>query len=156
MSAVKEGELLWTPSAQRVARANLTHYMAWLAERGRSFDSYTALWQWSVDDLEGFWGSLWEYFDICASRPYDRVLGRRAMPGAEWFPGARLNYAEHALRHERAGADALLFLSERQGLTGLSGPTSVRRFASSPRNCARWGSRPATGWWRICRIHPRR
>jgi len=120
MSAVKEGELLWTPSAQRVARANLTHYMAWLAERGRSFDSYTALWQWSVDDLEGFWGSLWEYFDICASRPYDRVLGRRAMPGAEWFPGARLNYAEHALRHERAGADALLFLSERQGLTGLS------------------------------------
>ena len=119
MSAVKEGELLWTPSAQRVARANLTHYMAWLAERGRSFDSYTALWQWSVDDLEGFWGSLWEYFDIRASRPYDRVLGRRAMPGAEWFPGARLNYAEHALRHERAGADALLFLSERQGLTGV-------------------------------------
>ncbi|HEY2133080.1 MAG TPA: acetyl-coenzyme A synthetase N-terminal domain-containing protein, partial [Acetobacteraceae bacterium] len=94
MSAVKEGELLWTPSAQRVARANLTHYMAWLAERGRSFDSYMALWQWSVDDLEGFWGSLWEYFDIRASQPYDRVLGRRSMPGAEWFQGARLNYAE--------------------------------------------------------------
>ena len=147
MNPVKEGELLWTPSAQRVARANLTHYMAWLAERGRSFDSYTALWQWSVDDLEGFWGSLWEYFDIRASRPYDRVLGRRAMPGAEWFPGARLNYAEHALRHERAGADALLFLSERQGLTGLSWTdlgAQVRKLATQLRNGAR-ARRPGGG-----------
>ena len=67
-----------------------------------------------MTDLDAFWGSLWDYFDIQASQPFERVLGRRAMPGAEWFPGARLNYAEHALRHERDGAEALLYLSERQ------------------------------------------
>ena len=120
MTAVHEGELLWQPSAQRMARANLTHYLGWLAQRGLPFDSYAALWQWSVDDLEGFWGSLWEYFQICASQPYSRVLGSREMPGAQWFPGARLNYAQHALRHERDGAEALLYLSERHGLKTLS------------------------------------
>jgi acetoacetyl-CoA synthetase len=120
MSAVKEGDLLWRAGAARLERAHLTRYMDWLAQRGRRFDSYAALWEWSIDDLEGFWGSLWEYFDIRASKPYDRVLGSRSMPGAEWFPGARLNYAEHALRHERAGADALMFLSERRALSSLS------------------------------------
>ena len=120
MYGIKEGELLWTPSPSRVERAQLTHYLGWLKERGRRFDSYAALWQWSIDDLEGFWGSLWEYFDIRASKPYERVLGSSSMPGAEWFPGARLNYAEHALRHERAGADALLFLSERRALSAMS------------------------------------
>jgi acetoacetyl-CoA synthetase len=133
MNAVKEGDLLWTPSASRIAQANLTHYMSWLAERGRNFDSYESLWQWSVDDLEGFWGSLWEYFDVRASQPYERVLGSSAMPGAQWFPGARLNYAEHALRHERPGADALLFLSERRSLSSLSWTdlgNQVRRLAT--------------------------
>jgi len=120
MNTVKEGELLWTPSTERADRANLTHYMRWLAERGHRFDSYAALWRWSIDDLEGFWESLWDYFQIKASHPYDRVLGSAVMPGAEWFPGAQLNYAEHALRHERAGADALFFLSERRGLAPLS------------------------------------
>jgi acetoacetyl-CoA synthetase len=120
MNAVKVGDLLWTPSASRIAQAHLTHYLAWLARRGRRFDTYAALWQWSIDDQDAFWGSLWEYFDIRASRPYERVLGRRTMPGAEWFPGTLLNYAEHALRNERAGADALLYLSERRGLTALS------------------------------------
>ena len=137
MSAVKEGDLLWTPSASRLEQANLTHFLTWLARRGRRFDSYEALWQWSIDDLEGFWGSLWDYFEIRASRPYERVLGKRTMPGAEWFPGARLNYAEHALRHERAGADALLFLSERRGLNSLSWAdlgNQVRRLATQLRN----------------------
>jgi acetoacetyl-CoA synthetase len=120
MTAVHEGELLWQPGAQRIARANLTHYLGWLALRGRTFKSYAALWQWSVDDLEGFWGSLWEYFEIRSSQPYAAVLGRREMPGAQWFPGARLNYAEHALRHERDNAEALLYLSERHGLKALS------------------------------------
>ena len=120
MNGIKESELLWTPSPSRIERAQLTHFLGWLKERGRRFDSYTALWQWSIDDLEGFWGSLWEYFDIRASQPHTRVLGSSSMPGAEWFPGARLNYAEHALRHERADAEALLFLSERSPLSALS------------------------------------
>jgi len=120
MTTVRDGELLWTPSPSRLARAHLTHYMDWLSGRGRRFDDYAALWQWSIDDQDGFWGSLWEYFDIRASRPFERVLGVRSMPGAEWFPGSHLNYAEHVLRNERAEADALLFLSERRALSAVS------------------------------------
>ena len=91
---VREGDLLWTPSAERVADANLTAFLSWLAaERGLRFDGYHALWRWSVGDLPGFWQAVWDYSGIEASAPPERVLGRRTMPGAEWFPGARLNYA---------------------------------------------------------------
>jgi len=118
---IREGDLLWTPSSQWVERTNLVAYMRWLARtRNLKFSSYEQLWRWSIDDLEGFWGSIWEFCAVRASTPYERVLGRRTMPGAEWFPGARLNYAEHALRHERPGADALYYLSERKPLTRLS------------------------------------
>ncbi|MGO8827683.1 MAG: acetoacetate--CoA ligase [Steroidobacteraceae bacterium] len=136
MTKVNQGDLLWTPSAERLAQAHLTHYLQWLGERGRHFDSYTALWQWSIDEQDAFWGSLWEYFDVRASRPYERVLGSRTMPGAEWFPGARLNYAEHALRHEREGAVALMYLSERRSLMELSWTDlggQVRRLATRMR-----------------------
>jgi len=117
---IQEGDLLWRPSPERIARANLTALLKWLAEhRGLEFADYHALWQWSVTDLEGFWGALWDYFGIRSSAPYTRVLAERRMPGARWFPGARLNYAEHVLRKERPGADALLFLSERAPLEAL-------------------------------------
>src|SRR5882672_5055840 len=91
MDAVKAGELLWTPSAERVKQAHLTHYMRWLAERGHRFYSYTELWRWSIDDQEGFWGSLWDYFDIRASQPFAEVLKDSSMPGAERFDGALLD-----------------------------------------------------------------
>ncbi|HUK02200.1 MAG TPA: acetoacetate--CoA ligase [Steroidobacteraceae bacterium] len=118
---IKEGDLLWTPSAAWVERSNLTAYMRWLEKtRGLKFTRYDELWRWSVSDLEAFWASAWEYFDVRASQPYTRVLGKREMPGAEWFPGAKLNYAEHALRHERPGVDAVYHLSERTPLARLS------------------------------------
>jgi len=60
MRAQHEGALLWQPDAARVARANLTHYLGWLAQRGRRFGSYNELLQWSLEDLEGFWGSVWD------------------------------------------------------------------------------------------------
>jgi acetoacetyl-CoA synthetase len=119
-SDVHEGDLLWEPSASQVATANLTAFQRWLsAERDRHFASYGELWQWSVDDLEGFWQAIWDYSGIESSAPHTRVLGSRAMPGAEWFPGARLNYAQHVLRRERPGEDALLFCSETVPPTGL-------------------------------------
>src|SRR5690242_13221425 len=104
---LNEGDLLWTPSPERVERAVLTAYQRWLEkERGLKFATYEQLWRWSITDVEGFWQSVWDYFKVRSSTPYERVLAQRQMPGAKWFPGARLNYAEHALRHERPNADA--------------------------------------------------
>jgi acetoacetyl-CoA synthetase len=101
--------LLWEPSADRIESSELTRYMRRL---DRGFERYDELWRWSVDDIEGFWASLWEHFDIQASKPYERVLGRRQMPGAEWFPGAELSYAEHVFRGHQAGDVALVHASE--------------------------------------------
>jgi acetoacetyl-CoA synthetase len=103
-----------------MAGANMTSFLAWLAtERGHQFDGYEALWRWSVEDLEGFWQAIWDYSGVESSAPHQRVLGSRAMPGAEWFPGARLNYAQHILRNETPGEDALLSLSESAPLAGM-------------------------------------
>ena len=116
-----ESELLWTPSPDWIERANITHFQRWLKhERGLEFADYAALWRWSTSDLEAFWGALWDYFGVIASAKPERVLASREMPGARWFPGARLNYAEHALQWERPGADALVFLSEDSGPVGVS------------------------------------
>jgi acetoacetyl-CoA synthetase len=118
---VRSGELLWTPHPERAARSNLAAFERWLAlRRHLRFSSYDELWRWSVTDLEAFWAAVWDYFLIQSSTPYSRVLGKRQMPGAEWFPGARLNYAEHALRHEREGVEALLFKGESTPLTSVS------------------------------------
>ena len=87
--------------------------MRWLeTERGLHFDGYHELWAWSVDDLEAFWESIWRFFGIEASRPYERVLGRREMPGAEWFPGAELSYVEHVFRRREDDAIAIVHASE--------------------------------------------
>src|SRR5258707_12041041 len=88
--------LLWQPSRQRRERATLSRYMRWLrAERGGDAEDYDALWRWSVEEVDAFWASIWDFFYVQSAAPYDRVLGRREMPGAEWFPGTRLNHAEH-------------------------------------------------------------
>ena len=117
---IREGDLLWTPSPEVIARANLTKLMQWLkARRSLDFADYAALHRWSVDDQESFWGALWDYFGIKSSAPYERVLASAKMPGAKWFPGARLNYAEHMLRREKPGEDALIHLSETEPARGF-------------------------------------
>lgn len=104
---------LWTPSPQRIADANLTAYADWLArERGVVTDGYDELWRWSVDELDAFWRSVWDYFDVQADGSPDPVLASRDMPGAQWFPGVRLNYAEHILRGRDPQAMALQHASE--------------------------------------------
>jgi acetoacetyl-CoA synthetase len=120
--ASSEPAVLWSPSAERVERANITRFARWVADT-RGVDvtgSYSDLWQWSVDDLEGFWAAIWEYFDVQAATPYERVLGSRAMPGAEWFPGATLNYAEHVFRNRQEPDLALQHASELRGLDQLT------------------------------------
>jgi acetoacetyl-CoA synthetase len=117
---IHESELLWTPGSDWIADANITKLTRWLEERrGLSFPDYESLWRWSVTETEAFWGALWDFFDIKSSAPYERVLASSQMPGAKWFPGARLNYAEHVLRRERPGVDALLFVSEDAGPIGV-------------------------------------
>ncbi|HUB04896.1 MAG TPA: acetoacetate--CoA ligase [Solirubrobacteraceae bacterium] len=89
------GDILWTPPADWRDTTEVGRFMNWLRdERGRDFGAFDDLYRWSVDDLEGFWGGLWDFYGIRAT-PHERVLGKRTMPGAEWFVGARLNYAEH-------------------------------------------------------------
>jgi len=97
-------EILSPAPATPDEATQIGRYLRWLREhRGRSFERYADLHAWSVADLEGFWGSLWEFFGVRASTPYERVLGSREMPGAQWFAGARLNYAEHMLGAEGDG-----------------------------------------------------
>jgi acetoacetyl-CoA synthetase len=105
--------IVWTPTPERVASATITRYREWVNEtRGLGLEDYAALWQWSVDELEDFWASVWEFFEVEASAPYERVLTTREMPGAEWFPGARLSYAEHVLRGRRDDEVAIRHASE--------------------------------------------
>ena len=96
---------LWEPSEERVERAVMTRFM-----RDRGFEDYDALWRWSVEDLEAFWASIWDFFGVAGG--YDRVLAAREMPGARWFEGARVNYAEHLLGHSGDDAPAIVHASE--------------------------------------------
>ena len=118
---VSEGMLLWEPSEKTKQESNLRKYMQWLEQkRGLHFTGPEELWAWSVDKLEDFWASLWDYFEIQASRPYKTVLVERKMPGAQWFSGAELNYLQHVFRNATAERPALLFQSEQQPLTEIS------------------------------------
>lgn len=93
------GEILWSPPPDVRDRPRMGQYMQWLEQRhGLRFPGYRELWEWSVDDLEAFWSSIWEYFAIHSRTPWTQVLTQRTMPGARWFTGSTLNYAEHVLR----------------------------------------------------------
>jgi acetoacetyl-CoA synthetase len=103
---VSEGELLWTPRPEFAADSNLAQYIAWLNQtKGMAIADYEALRQWSVTEIESFWESIWDYFKVDSSTPYSQVLDRRTMPGAKWFEGSRVNYAEHLLRYEAKAKD---------------------------------------------------
>ncbi|WP_311740011.1 AMP-binding protein [Bradyrhizobium sp. CB1015] len=106
-------ELLWTPSEDKIVGSRLWDYMSWLDERhGLKFEDYEDLWRWSTSDLNTFWGSIWDYFDVRADGDPTPVLRSDAMPGADWFPNTRLNYAEHIFRAARPESPALVVLSE--------------------------------------------
>ncbi len=104
---------IWTPTPEVIAQAQLTRYQAWLEqELGLAFADYDALWRWSIDDLEGFWQSLWDYFEIPHETNFERVLDRRVMPGAKWFEGARVNYVNQVFRHATTTRAAIIAQSE--------------------------------------------
>jgi acetoacetyl-CoA synthetase len=112
--------VLWSPPANVRETTEVGRYLAWLSrERGLDFGDYDALWRWSVDDLDGFWASIWDFFEVRAHAPYEAVLASREMPGAVWFPGARLNLAEHLLGDE-GSLDAVAVIAHSQTREPLS------------------------------------
>ena len=123
--------MIWEPTDAVRSRARITHYMNWLQrQRGLSFDDYDHLWRWSVTDLPAFWASIWDYFDVRASVPYDRVLVEARMPGAVWFPGARLNYVDQVFRDVSRSQPAIVFRDEGGNRVDVSWNDLKRRVAS--------------------------
>jgi acetoacetyl-CoA synthetase len=122
MSGEGQQSPLWAPSEAERERATMTSFMRWAAERrGQPFVDYEDCWRWSVRELEEFWAGIWEFCGVLASRPYERVLGSREMPGAQWFPGAELNYAENMLCRDRDPDEvAVLHASELRSLEELT------------------------------------
>jgi acetoacetyl-CoA synthetase len=116
---------LWEPSAEDRERAAMTRFMRWLGERDEGargcFEEYEELRRWSVGEVERFWAAIWEFCGVRASVPYERVLADRTMPGARWFQGAELNYAENMLLRDRdPDTVAVLHASELRDLQELS------------------------------------
>lgn len=124
-------KLLWEPSAEFRRQTNMTAYMNWLADaRGLKFADYAALQRWSVADLEAFWQSIWDYYQVQSSTPVARVLSSHAMPGAQWFAGASLNFAEHIFRGRSDARPALLAADEQRDPRALSWADLEARVAS--------------------------
>ncbi len=129
--AIAEGALLWEPSESFKQGSVMADYMRWLgAQRGQAVETYDELWRWSVTDLEAFWVSIVDYFDVQFARPADRILSERSMPGARWFANAEINYAQNIFRHAAADRPALLFQSESRPLAELSWAELERQAAS--------------------------
>ncbi|HEX3247306.1 MAG TPA: acetoacetate--CoA ligase, partial [Chloroflexota bacterium] len=131
MTDVHQGDILWEPTPELLQDSALARYIGWLAEtRGLQFDDYQDVWRWSATEIEGFWESVWDFFEVKASRPYSAVLPKRTMPGAGWFPGAELNYAEHIFRHRSDDRPALVYESELRPLGQMSWTELERQVAS--------------------------
>ncbi|WP_019155730.1 acetoacetate--CoA ligase [Robertmurraya massiliosenegalensis] len=115
--SMKEGKILWEPSSQLKSQSNMMNFMKWLkTNKNLHFKNYHHLWTWSVTELENFWESIWEYFQIKSVSPYSCVLSERIMPGAKWFEGATLNYTEHVFRNRDEHEIAILSKSETRSL----------------------------------------
>ncbi|WP_433548629.1 acetoacetate--CoA ligase [Streptomyces sp. CA-294286] len=139
---------LWQPGPDRIAEAAVTRFQSWASEHyGAPADGgYEALHRWSVTELDTFWKAVADWFDVRFSTPYESVLGDRTMPGAQWFPGATLNYAEHALRAaedpSRAAEPALLHVDENQRPDSVTWAELRRQVGSLAAELRALGVRP--------------
>ncbi|GAB3210113.1 acetoacetate--CoA ligase [Marinactinospora thermotolerans] len=145
MSERPRPPVLWEPDVDRRERANITAFARWVREN-RGVDvgdhDYDALWRWSVTDLDGFWSAIWEYYDVRAETPFTAVLAERAMPGAVWFPGARLNYARHIFRDRDDERVAIRHASELRVLGEWTWGELRRRTAAIASGLRRLGVGP--------------
>ncbi|MEV6066745.1 acetoacetate--CoA ligase [Nocardia sp. NPDC052001] len=140
MTVEEQARPQWVPNAETIAGARITDFTRFVGERGVSAADYRALWQWSVDDIPGFWGALWDYFDL-GDRP-GPVLTESRMPAAEWFPGTRLNYVDQVLRQARTDRPAIIALSEDTPDREVSWAEMLSRTAVLARTLRDLGVRP--------------
>jgi acetoacetyl-CoA synthetase len=135
------------PQAPHAYVPQIRLYQDWLQHnRGIAFDAYKDLWQWSITDLDAFWQSIWDYFDIQSPTAHQAVLVNNAMPGAIWFPGAQVNYASQVLRHvdqaHAAGFAALIAQNEKGQHQEISWPELQRQVASMALHLKAQGVQP--------------
>ena len=139
------------PRPAPLPEPQLHRFLRWLEPRlGRSFATYDELWAWSVSDLEGFWGAVWDHFEVESRTPRGLALGVDRLPGAVWFPGTEVNLARQALRHadaaHAAGHPALVFQDEALQAQGrvqtLAWPELRRRVAALAASLDALGVRP--------------
>ena len=142
--SLDEHRILWSPPADIRETTEIGRYLAWLErERELPFANYEELQRWSVDDLPGFWSSIWEFFDVKAETPYETVLASEQMPGAQWFPGARLNLAEHLLGLDAdTDSPAVVSRSQTRGAVDLTFGELREQVARARAGLIRLGVRP--------------
>src|SRR6188508_1249906 len=122
--------MLWRPSTESIAQTNLAKYETWLRQKKNlTFNSYHDLWHWSVTDIESFWESIWEYFEIIHEGSYKKVL-QGSMPLCRWFEGTKLNYAEHIFRKATDSQPAIIFKSENTDIEEISWATLTQQVSS--------------------------
>ncbi len=132
-------KLLWKPTQEQIQSSNMYRFMNFVNEKyNQKFDDYAPLYEWSVERIPDFWAAMWEFADIIASKPYTAVIDDVSkMPGAKWFEGARLNFAENLLRY-RDDRVALIFKGEGQATTRMTYAelyAEVARVARALKHC---------------------
>jgi acetoacetyl-CoA synthetase len=116
MPTIEQGALLLpAPAKEQWSASRMGRFLQGIEQKtGRSFADYEEAWQWSVDNLEDFWAEVWKHFEIISHSPYTAVLAKQTMPGAKWFPGARINYTEHIVRSLRRRSEDVMVKSRSQ------------------------------------------
>ena len=144
-SAAVSAPPLWRPSADQIADATLTRFTEFVrTTRGVDAADYHQLWQWSVTDLDGFWSAVWEFFGLHTVSGYDRVLAEDTMPHTQWFPGARINFAQAVLDAGDADTVAVLGVDETGATTELTRTELRRQVGALAVTLAEAGSAPGT------------
>ncbi|WP_420812969.1 acetoacetate--CoA ligase [Peribacillus acanthi] len=137
------GDVIWEPSPQQIESTQLTQYMGWLKERkGIYFSDYNDLWRWSVQELEDFWESVWEYCGVKAKGKYNTVLQNRTMPGTKWFQGASLNFVENVFSNDQGEKTAIYFRSERVLKKEISWKELKEKVSSVANSLKKMGVKP--------------
>ncbi len=127
----KQPPKIWQPTKRFIENSNITAYLKWLEEKqGLHFEDYQTLWQWSVDNVETFWKSIWDYYEVITHSPYHFVMSDDKMPDTRWFGNAKINYAEHIFRHMHLTSPAIVFKSERHPVIEFSWNELFQQVAS--------------------------